>query len=115
MSPTRTLGIRLLLVCFVLWATPALAARSSRDGFSGPGQGKLGPDVYLAILQGDLPGLKSLLSKGADPDARNSLEMTPLVIAAATGQVPMVETLLGAGATLNATTVYGNALTFAAQ
>ena len=48
-----------------------------------PPQGKLGEDLFLAIDHRDLSEIKSLLSRGADPNARNGLEFTPLYIAAA--------------------------------
>jgi ankyrin repeat protein len=113
LCPTRGLQLRALFLCLALGATPALAARSSRDGFSGPFQGKLSPDLFMAIAGGDLAGVQSLLSRGADPNARDSLEGTALLQAAGTGQVPIVEALLGAGAELDAPTIYGTALTSA--
>jgi ankyrin repeat protein len=115
MSGTRSFRFHVLLVCFALWATPAFGARSSRDPFTGPGQGKLSPDLFLAVNRGDLAGVRSLLARGADPNARDGFEITPLGFAAANGQVPMVEALLHAGAELNATTPYGTALTSAAM
>src|SRR5262249_2560448 len=115
MSGTRSFRFHVLLVCFALWATPAFGARSSRDPFTGPGQGKLSPDLFLAVNRGDLAGVRSLLARGADPNARDGFQITPLDFAAANGQVPMVEALLHAGAELNATTPYGTALTSAAM
>src|SRR5712692_8344765 len=93
MNPTRSLKLCVPFLCLALAATPALA-RSSRDGFSGSGQRKLGPDLFLAINGGDLAGVHSLLARGADPNARNGLEDTPLLNAAAFGQIPMVSSLL---------------------
>src|SRR4051794_22153160 len=98
MSPTRSLKPIVLWMCLALVAVPALAARrSSRDGFYQTGQGKLGPDLFLAIGRNDLGGVKSLLARGADPNARDSLGGTPLANAAFGGPVPMIETLLRAG------------------
>jgi len=77
-------------------------------------QGKLGQDLFLAVIHGDLAGLKSLLKRGADPNARNGLMFTPLYIASATGQTPAMEALLQAGAKIEATSPYGTALSFAA-
>jgi ankyrin repeat protein len=68
----------------------------------------------MAINRGDHAGVQALLKRGADPNARNALEFTPLVFAAATGQVPVVEMLLHAGAKLNAPSPFGTSLTFAA-
>ncbi|HLV81307.1 MAG TPA: ankyrin repeat domain-containing protein [Chthonomonadaceae bacterium] len=78
-------------------------------------QGKLGQDLFLAVMHGDLAGVKSLLKRGADPNARNGLLFTPLYLAAATGQTPGMEALLDAGAQLEATSPYGTPLTFAAM
>jgi ankyrin repeat protein len=69
----------------------------------------------VAVGRGDVAGLQSLLRRGADPNARNSLEMTPLMIAATTGRVPVVETLLRGGAKLEAWCIFGTPLTFAAM
>jgi ankyrin repeat protein len=115
MSPTRRLQLRVLFVCLALGATPALAARSSRDGLTGSGRGKLGPDLFLAITRGDLAGVQSLLARGADPNARDSLELTPLDWASLSGRVRVVETLLRAGAKLDSPPIYGTPLAFAAM
>jgi ankyrin repeat protein len=96
-----------------VWATPALA-RSTRDA-PVPAQGKLGQELFLAIGPHNLAGVQSLLAHGADPNARNGLQMTPVLIAAGSGQVPVVEALLRAGAKLDEPTIYGTPLTFAAQ
>jgi ankyrin repeat protein len=96
-----------------VWAAPALA-RNSRDA-PVPAEGKLGQELFMAIGQENLDGVKSLLAHGADPNARNSLQMTPLLIAAGVGQVPVVDALLQAGAKLDESTIYGTPLTFAAM
>jgi ankyrin repeat protein len=108
-------GIRscVLLMCAAVWATPALA-RSSRDA-PVPAEGKLCQELFMAIGPGDLAGVQSLLARGADPNARNGLQMTPMLIAAASGQVPVVEALLRAGAKLDEPTIYGTPLSFAAM
>lgn len=77
-------------------------------------RGKLGQDLFLAIDHRDLAGVQSLLKQGADPNARNGLEFTPLYIAAASHQKDVMEALLRAGAKPDATSPYGTALTFAA-
>src|SRR6266498_2675394 len=112
MNPIRTFRIQVLFVCLALWATPALARSSTQAPV--PSRGKLGQDLFLAINRGDLAGVKSLLKRGADPNARNGLEFTPLYLAAASGQTEVAEALLQAGAKLEATSPYGTALTFAA-
>jgi ankyrin repeat protein len=100
-----------LFVSLALWVTPALA-RTSRDA-PVPSHGKMGPDLFLAINSGNLAGVKSLLSRGADPNARNGLEMTPLMLAAASNQTEVMEALLGAGAKMEGSCIFGTALTFA--
>ncbi len=80
-----------------------------------PARGKLGQELFMAVGRRDLAELRSLLKRGADPNARNGLTFVPLYIAAATGQTDMIEALLQAGAKIDATSPYGTALTFATQ
>lgn len=77
-------------------------------------RGKLGQDLFLALDHRDLAGVQSLIKRGADPNARNGLEFTPLDLAAAAHQTEAMEMLLRAGAKMEATSPYGTALTFAA-
>lgn len=79
-----------------------------------PSRGKLGQDLFLAVDHRDLASVQSLLKRGADPDARNGLEFTPLYIAAASHQTEVMEALLRAGAKVDAASPYGSPLTFAA-
>ncbi|MFI5384734.1 MAG: ankyrin repeat domain-containing protein [Fimbriimonadales bacterium] len=126
-------------VRFVFWTIPVcLAAAAASSGSSAytpapsrnrPGQersarkttdppvaarGKLGQDLFLAIDHRDLSGVQTLIKEGADPNARNGLEFTPLYIAAASHQDDVMQALLGAGAQPDATSAYGTALMFAA-
>lgn len=78
------------------------------------GRGKLGQDLFLAIDHRDMAGVKTLLSKGADPNSRNGLEFTPLYIAAASYQMDVMGELLKAGAEPDAESNYGTPLMFAA-
>jgi ankyrin repeat protein len=114
MSPTRRLKLAVFFICLALGATPAPAARSSRDPFTGPGQGKLAPDLFLAISRGNLAAVQALLARGADPNARDCFEVPVLADAAQSGDVRIVEALLRAGAKLDAPNAYGTALTMAA-
>lgn len=77
-------------------------------------RGKFGQDLFLAIDHRNLAEVQSLIKNGADPDARNGLEFTPLAIAAASHQTDVMEVLLKAGAKPDADSAYGTALTFAA-
>jgi ankyrin repeat protein len=112
MNATRFFHHGVLSICLVALATPTLA-RTSRDPLSRP-QGRLSQDLFQAIRHRDLAGVQSLLARGADANARNSLESTALSAAAATGQVPIVEALLRAGAKLDASTPYGTGTALAA-
>src|SRR5689334_17483642 len=91
----------------------ALAATTAWAAPTAPQAGRLGPDLYIAIGQGNLPAVKALLARGADPEARNLLQMRPIIIAAGSGQVEAVKLLLDAGAKVDGETPYGSALTFA--
>ena len=51
---------------------------------------------------GDVPGLKALLERHADIEARDAGGRTPLMLATLRGQLPAVEALLSAGADANA-------------
>lgn len=105
MRSAHRFTLHLLLCCVVLGAAPALA-RTSRDPLSRP-QGRLSQDLFQAIRRRDVAGVQALLAHGADPNARNSLEQTALAAAAISGQVPIVEALLRAGAKVDAATPYG--------
>ena len=87
-------------------------ARSSR-GHLVPSRGVLGQDLFPAVTRGELARVQTLLKQGADPDSRNTLEMTPLFLAAGSGQTKVMEALLAAGAKLDAETPFGSPLTSA--
>jgi ankyrin repeat protein len=78
-------------------------------------RGKMGQDVFIAVGRRDTATLKSLFDKGADPNARNGLEFTPLFIATASHNAEAMDALLQAGADPNINTNYGTALTFGAM
>lgn len=80
-----------------------------------PPHGKLGQDLFLAIDHRDLAQIRSLLRDGADPNARNGLEFTPLYIATASHQMDAMRELLKAGANKDTRTTYGTPLSFAAM
>jgi len=89
-------------------AAPTAAAQQAPP----PGD-PLGPDVFLAIGAGKTAELKALLAKGAKVEAKNFLQATPLLWAAAVGNQEACAVLLDAGADLNAAAVFGNALSVA--
>lgn len=100
-----------------LGSTPSHPQKSSgRRSIDPPAmaKGKFGQDLFLAIDHGDLKMVKSLLQKGADPNSRNGLELTPLYMAAASHQADAMQALLKAGAKPEAESPYGTPLLFAA-
>ncbi len=126
---TRRLSQLSVLIClalpFALWQAAAelpspshskpgqrQVTRSSAAAFV-PSRGKLGQDLFLAVGPGNIQGVEALLKRGADPNARNSLEMTPLHIAAAAAPSRILELLLQAGGKLDATSPYSTPLMFA--
>jgi ankyrin repeat protein len=113
MNATRFFHHGVLCICLAALATPTLARKSIYSPV--PARGKLGQDLFLAITERDLVGVQTLLKRGADPNSRNALEVTPLFVAAALGQTQVIEALLQAGAKLDAPSPGGTALTFAAM
>jgi ankyrin repeat protein len=112
MNVTRCFRYGVLCVSLAALATPILARTTTEPPVPAPG--KLGQDLFIAVNRGDLTSVRSLLQRGADPNARNGLQFTPLFIAAASGQTEVIEALLQAGAKRDAPSPYGTALTFAA-
>lgn len=92
----------------------AQSTRKSTDGPLPP-RGKLGQDLFLAIIHEDSKGIDSLLKRGADPNSTNGLEFRPLYVAAAAHEVDAMQALLQAGAKPDVGSTYGTALTFAAM
>jgi ankyrin repeat protein len=120
--------VGLRLGAFLVGITGTVAAVSSMAGFGQappasrrstdpplPARGKLGQELFLAIDHRDLSQVQALLAKGADPNARNGLEFTPIYIAAASHQTDVMQALLKAGADNAAQTTYGTPLSFAAM
>jgi hypothetical protein len=58
--------------------------------------------LWRAAETGDVQGLKALLERHADIEARDAGGRTPLMLATLRGQLPAVEALLSAGADANA-------------
>jgi ankyrin repeat protein len=98
-----------------LWVCLTIASGvwSARPAAAAPRAGKLGPDLFLAVGRKDLRTVKGLLRRGADPNARNFLAATPLMLTALTGDAQSAQALLAAGAEVEATSQFGTALTFA--
>ncbi|MBX3110378.1 MAG: ankyrin repeat domain-containing protein [Fimbriimonadaceae bacterium] len=76
-------------------------------------RGNLGPELFMAVGRRDDKGVDDLIGRGADVNARNGLEFTPLYLASATFQMGVMGKLIKAGADVNADSPYGTALLFA--
>ncbi|RYG26868.1 hypothetical protein EON82_01660 [bacterium] len=79
-----------------------------------PARGKLGQDLFIAIDHRSVDEVRSLLTKGADPNSLNGLEIRPLFLAAASYQMDVMQELLKAGAAPDVSSTYGTPLMFAA-
>src|SRR5688500_5399892 len=111
-----TRAVRLAIVMGLGLAAAAPAFSAPRDTTQPPGacRGKLGSELFVAVGRGDVAEVRALLQRGAEPNARNGLELTPLHIAAATGRNEIIQALIASGAAVDAATPYGSPLTFAA-
>src|ERR1041385_1393923 len=89
------------VLAIALAAAPVLAQ-------GGMPEDPMGPDVFIAIRNGNMAALKSLITKGAKLEARNWLGITPLQYAAASGNDIAVDVLLAAGAKINTGSHYGS-------
>lgn len=117
---TRVSSFVLLAASIALAATSVSVLRrqgENRRSTDPPvaAKGKLGQDLFLAIDHRDSAAVDALLRQGADPNAKNGLEFTPMDIAAASHQTDVMRKLLDAGADPAARNTYGTALTFASM
>ncbi len=74
---------------------------------------KPAPEMFLAIGQGDAKGVRALLDSGVSPNVRDTLGATPLMLAAGIGNLEIARMLVDAGAEINASSMFGSALSFA--
>ena len=63
--------------------------------------------MHIAAENGNTPRVKSLLNAGADPNALDKIESTPLHLAAWKGYTDTIKVLLNGGADANAKNKYG--------
>jgi ankyrin repeat protein len=79
-------------------------------------KGNLNEDLLKATEQGNVQRVKSLLAKGADVDAKDAYDRTPLMLSAFGGYTDIAEALIQAGANISAKAKYGQtALQFATE
>jgi ankyrin repeat protein len=111
MTPRATMlsTLATLTAGALLMAPVGHAADASKDA---PARS---PELFMAVGQGNLAGVKALLASGANPNARNTIDMSILMIAAGTGNVEIMNTLIEAGAEVNAKSPFGTPLLFAAM
>ncbi len=64
--------------------------------------GPLEDQLFEAAKNGDAGGVKALLDKGANVNAKERDDMTPLMAAAINGRVDVVKLMIGRGADVNA-------------
>jgi ankyrin repeat protein len=93
----------------------ALIAVAFLNGCGGKTE-DLNAKLFAAAEAGALKDVASLLDKGANVDATDDFDRTPLMIAALGGHQEIAASLIDAGAELNATAKYGQtALQFARE
>lgn len=111
-----TISIATLAAAAAAPAVKELQEPPSRKTTDAPvaAKGKMGQELFLAIVHGDHSAVQSLIDNGADPNSRNGLEFTPLDIAAASHQTEVMQSLMKAGAVADAPSAYGTPLNFAA-
>jgi ankyrin repeat protein len=84
-------------------------------GCGGKGE-DLNGKLLAAVESGTLNEVTNLLEKGANVDARDDFDRTPLMMASLGGHTRITEVLIKAGADLDATAKYGQtALQFAEE
>ena len=64
--------------------------------------------LFAAVKNGDVAGIRPLLTQGVDPNGRNAQDETPLMVAAPKGNLEIFDLLQKAGADLGARTKSGN-------
>jgi ankyrin repeat protein len=64
-------------------------------------------DLFATINDSNMDALSLLLARDVDVNQRNDSDETPLMVAVGTGSLPMVHTLLEAGASTNAINTFG--------
>ncbi len=102
----------------VIAARKDAQASSSTSAQSAPAQSPpktvdpaFSEELLSAAKKGDAAAVKSLLSKGADVNAKTRYNQTPLMLAAMQGHIEIVKTMLEAGADVNVTDTFYKSVT----
>jgi len=97
-------------------AFPVTAAMLVAIVISACAGGDINRDLLKATEQGNLQQVKSLLAKGANIDAKDDFDRTPLMLSAFGGHDAIAALLIQAGADVRAKAKYGQtALQFAVE
>ncbi|HEY3282350.1 MAG TPA: ankyrin repeat domain-containing protein [Armatimonadota bacterium] len=91
----------------------ALLAANDRICSAAPNKALMGADLFIAIREHDHAAVQSLLGRGADPNLRNWLGITPLMWSALKGDLAACKSLVARRADIQAGSPFGNALTVA--
>lgn len=107
-----TLYLTLVLLLAGVWPGIAQPGGPPQDEQARKAQA-LTADLFIAIRNNDVSAVNATLSRGADPNNRNWLGFSGLMWAAMFGNQQIVDTLIAHHAQLEASSVYGTALSFA--
>jgi ankyrin repeat protein len=115
-------GIAAALPVIALALSPVLAGQNPQQDAPKPpappagaeAPDPLGPDLFIAIRENDIVKVKELLAKGAKPNGKNWLGMTPVLWAASTGNEAACVALLDAGGDIKTDSPFGGPLEVAA-
>ena len=98
--PSLIAATVVLLIAFL--TVPTALVLTAKAGTKAAAQ-----PLHQAVADGDIKKVRSLISKGADVNARNEKDWTPLHFAALYGLRDVAEVFLTKGADINATNVTG--------
>lgn len=96
------------LVLLLLGGSLSAEARPDRPRGSSASTDRLEPGLHRVLTESPLPRISKLLESGANIEARDARGATPLITAAAKGNVPLVRFLLSRQARVAATDKSGN-------
>jgi ankyrin repeat protein/beta-lactamase regulating signal transducer with metallopeptidase domain len=104
--PSLTVAITVMLIAVLTVPTAlVLTARAAEETTESETQPT--KSLHQAVAVGDLERIRSLIASGANVNARDSMENTPLLLAIKMGRLSIVEMLISAGADVNAKDAQG--------